>query len=229
MKKIALLLFVAFIGTATYGQKKENRNVGDFSYISFGVSGDLTIIQGSKTEVILEGDEDVLENIETEVSGDRLRIKSRNNNWSWWGNSSKIKATVTLKEFTGVSVSGSGSVDTRGTLRGKDVSLSVSGSGDLYLALEAEEIDCSISGSGSIDLSGRGKNGSLSISGSGEMDAENFEIESMSIRISGSGDASIHATKEIDSRISGSGTVRYRGEPDKISNHSSGSGKLRKL
>lgn len=229
MKKLAFLLIIGLIGTSSFAQKKENRKVDDFNYVSFGVSGDLIIIQGSKTEVILEGDEEVLENIETTVSGNKLKIRSKNSSWSWWGNSSRIKATVTLKDFTGVSVSGSGDVVSKGLLKGDDVELSVSGSGELDLSLQADDIDCSISGSGSIDLSGNGKTGSLSISGSGELDAADFEIETFSIRISGSGDAAVHVTKEIDSRISGSGTVRYKGDPDKVSNNSSGSGKLRKM
>ena len=229
MKKLAFLLVIAIIGTSAIAQERENRKVDDFDYVSFGVSGDLTIIQGSKTEVILEGDEEVLEKIATTVSGGKLKIRSKDNSWSWWGNSSRIKATVTLKDFTGVSVSGSGDVISKGMLKGGDVELSVSGSGELDLALEANDIDCSISGSGSIDLSGKGKTGSLSISGSGELDAADYEIETISIRISGSGDAAVHVTKEIDSRISGSGTVRYKGDPDKVSNNSSGSGKLRKM
>ena len=228
MKKIALLLLVVLVSSSTFAQKKENREVGDFTYVSFGVSGDLTIIQGSKNEVILEGDEDVLENIETYVNGETLKIRSKNNTWSW-RNSGKVYVTVTLKDFTGISVSGSGDAMSKGILKGGDVELSVSGSGEIDLDLQANDIDCSISGSGSIELSGEGKSGSLSISGSGELDAADFEIETISIRISGSGDASVYVTKEIDSRISGSGTVIYRGDPDKVSNHSSGSGKLRKM
>ena len=229
MKKLTFLLVAALLTTASFAQKKENRKVDEFNYVSFGVSGNLTIIQGSKTEVILEGDEDVLENIETTVTGNKLKIRSKNSSWSWWGNSSRIKATVTLKDFTGVSVSGSGDVVSKGMLKGDEVDLSVSGSGELDLSLEARAIDCGISGSGSIDLSGKGQTGSLSISGSGELDAADYEVETMSIRISGSGDAAVHVTKEIDSRISGSGTVRYKGDPDKVSNRASGSGKMRKM
>lgn len=229
MKKIPFLLVLILLGTGAFAQKKETRKVDNFDYISFGVSGDLTIIQGSKNEVILEGDEEALEEIETSVSGNRLKIKSKSNSWSGWSSSKRIKATITLKDFTGVSVSGSGNVTNKGTLKGGDVDLGVSGSGDIELTLEASDIDCGISGSGKIMLSGSGKTGSLSISGSGKMDAANYKIETMNIRISGSGGASIYATKEIDSNISGSGTVRYKGEPDKISNRSSGSGRLKKM
>jgi hypothetical protein len=201
--------------------------VGDFTYISMGINADVTLKQGSKTELILEGDEEDLEDIETYVTSGKLRIKNDNN--SWFKSMSKIKIYITVKEFTGASVSGSGEIVSEGKINAGDVDLGVSGSGDLELDLYASDIDCGISGSGSIYLTGRGKTGSLSISGSGKMDAADFEIETISIRISGSGSVYVNASKEIDSRISGSGTIRYKGDPDKISNHSSGSGKLRKM
>lgn len=229
MKKLYFIIIIALLGTSALAQHKETRKVDDFDYVSFAVNGDLTIIQGSKTEVILEGDEDVLEEIETYVTGGKLKIKKEGNNWSWFGNSEKIKATVTLKDFAGVSVSGSGTAVSKGMLKGGDVRVSVSGSGEIMIDLQANDVECSVSGSGDIDLHGKGRTGAISISGSGDIDASDFETEAMTIKISGSGDAAVFATQEIESRISGSGSVRYKGDPDKVYNHSSGSGKLRKM
>ena len=227
MKKYILLVAISVLATSLYAQKKETRKVDDFNYVSMGVNADVKIKQGAKNEVILEGDEETLENIETYVSDNKLKIRTENN--SWFKSMQKIKIYITIKDFTGLSVSGSGDVVSEGTINGGNIELHVSGSGDMDLTLRATDIDCSISGSGSINLTGKGKSAALSISGSGKLDAEDYEVETMSIRISGSGGAYIYATKEIDSRISGSGTVHYKGEPDKLSNHSSGSGRLRKM
>ena len=227
MKKYILMIAISVFATGLYAQKKETRKVDDFTYVSMGVNADVTIKQGSINEVILEGDEETLENIETYVSDNKLKIRTENN--SWFKSMQKIKIYITIKDFTGLSVSGSGEVISQGNIKGDNVDLNVSGSGNIDLSLVATDVDCGISGSGSIHLKGDGKTAALSISGSGKLDAAEFEVETMSIRISGSGGASIYATKEIDSRISGSGTVRYKGEPDKLSNHSSGSGRLRKM
>lgn len=227
MKKHVLLIAISLFATSLYAQNQEVRQVGDFNYVSMGISGDLVIRQGTKNEVILQGDEETLDNIETYVSGDKLKIRSESS--SWFKNIDKIKVYITIKDFKGISVSGSGDVKSEGTLKGTTVDLGVSGSGDMDIALQATDIDCSISGSGSISLKGKGKTGSLTISGSGRMDATDYEVESINVRISGSGGAYVYATKEIDSRISGSGTIHYKGDPDKLSNHSSGSGRLKKM
>jgi Putative auto-transporter adhesin, head GIN domain len=227
MKKILFIAAICTIASSVFAQKRETRQVDSFNYISMGVHADLTITQGSINEVILEGDAETLKNIETYVTGSKLKIRQENN--SWFKNQRKIKIYITLKNFTGISLSGSGEAVSKGLLKGDNVDLHVSGSGDIDLNLRATDLDLGISGSGSINLQGKGKTASLSISGSGKLYAADYTLETISIKISGSGGAEINATKEIDSRISGSGTVRYVGEPDKLSNHSSGSGRLRKM
>ena len=102
MKNYIWLFAIVLFTTNLYAQKKETRKVGDFSYVSMGINADVTIKQGSKTELIIEGDEEDLEEIETTVSGDKLKIRNDNN--SWWGNNrSKVKIYITLKEFSGPS------------------------------------------------------------------------------------------------------------------------------
>jgi putative autotransporter adhesin-like protein len=227
MKKMILIAAVCTITSGVFAQKKETRQVDDFNYISTGVNADLTIKQGAITEVILEGDKETLENIETYVTGRKLKIRQEND--SWFKNQKKIKIYITIKDFSGLSLSGSGEAVSDGMLKGENVDLHVSGSGDIDLNLRTANLDMGLSGSGSINLQGRGKSASLSISGSGKLYAADFELERITIKISGSGGAEINASKEIDSRISGSGTVRYVGEPDKLSNHSSGSGRLKRM
>ena len=115
MKKVRILLiFTMAVITqlSIFAQNKETRNVRDFDEIQMRVAGKVYVTLGDKNEVILEGDEDYLDNIETDVSSGRLVIKNRRENrWKFWGNSSgRLTAYVTLKEFKGAYVSGSGDI-----------------------------------------------------------------------------------------------------------------------
>ena len=130
-------------------------------------------------------------------------------------------------EETELDVSGSGTISLKGTFA--EVESGISGSGKIELnGAVAGGINSTISGSGRLATSGTAKSLKSSISGSGKVAGFNLVVEKCYARISGSGSVEINATKEIDAEISGSGTVLYKGSPDHISSHSSGSGKVKK-
>src|SRR5690606_1238850 len=271
MKRIFLIALAAivFASTATIAQKKETRNVGDFSRLNFGVPGTLHLKQGSTQSVVLEGDPELLAKIETEISDGRLSIKARDEWRRWnWG-SEKITAYVTMENIRGLSVSGSGITNGDGTLRANDLDLAESGSGRLDVNVEAggeleangsgsgsmifkgscSDIDGDVSGSGNmrlalgstkaasfrvagsgnIEVSGSADTMEVSISGSGVVRGGDFQARICSVQITGSGDVEVSVSEELDANITGSGGVRYRGNPDKVNSHSTGSGKVRQM
>ena len=271
MKKTILMSLATLLITfqMAVAQKKENRNVGSFDKLSFGVPGKLYLKQGNTTQVVLEGDPDVLDKVETEVSGGRLVIRAKDKWFKWnWGNQ-KITAYVTMKDIRELGVGGSGSLIAEGRITSNSISLKVGGSGDLTIEMEANgEMEADVSGSGNMDVKGRSKglksnvsgsgkvrlsvnvNGDASfgisgsgkieasgsankvrtsISGSGKLMGADFNTNTCDVRISGSGNVEIGVKEELDANISGSGSVAYRGNPNKINSHSSGSGKVRKM
>ncbi|WP_420316595.1 head GIN domain-containing protein [Ekhidna sp.] len=229
MKTLATLLLSITIFLPSFGQKR-NVDVGNFSELSLGISATVYVKQGSTTSVEIECDNDIFDEIEFDLKGDRLVIK-REGNWGW-GNGwrrSEVTVFVTMNEIEALSVSGSGTIESDGRLNTDNVRISVSGSGDLDLDLDAEEIDLRISGSGSIKLNGSADEAEAKISGSGRVKAEDMTVKFFQARISGSGSCYITASEEIDASISGSGSVYYSGEPKRINSNSSGSGKVRKM
>lgn len=125
-------------------------------------------------------------------------------------------------------VSGSGSIELQGKARSFDSD--VSGSGRVRIdETIAEAAAFGVSGSGKIEARGSSREVKTSISGSGRVYAADLETESAEVRISGSGSVEINVKSELDAVISGSGSVGYKGNPQHINSHSSGSGKVRKL
>ena len=219
----SLLLPVSLTGQSL---KKETRNLSGFSSVSFGVAGDLYINLGKEFKVTLEGDADILRNIETEVNSGKLVIKKDNWNFNF---NEKVTVNVTLPELKGLSVSGSGKAEILDKVSGVDLDFSVSGSGRIVSSeLDVENLECSISGSGNIitDRGGVVKDGEISISGSGNYQGEALEFKTLEVSISGSGNCSCYVTESLEARVSGSGNVNYKGNP-KIDARVSGSGKVR--
>lgn len=231
MKRIiflsAFIFIVASAGTAS-GQTKEIRDVKNFTKVNFGVSGNLYINIGPEFKVVLEGDKDDLEEIETQVSGGRLVIKK--DNWSFNFNE-KITAYITMPEIEALGVSGSGKAEIKDVVKADELDLSVSGSGKLYTSeISVSKLDCSISGSGDIYINENGNAGSakISVSGSGNYIGESLKIENADIHISGSGNCTCNVTESLKASVSGSGNVSYEGNP-KVDAHVSGSGKVRSM
>ena len=222
---LALTAILVFFFTSQSNAQKETRKVDEFSKISFNISGNLYLKQGSEQSVVLEGDD--LDEIETEVSGGKLRIKHRKSGWNW--NREKVDVYVTIRKLDAMTLSGSGKVIGESMFKTDDLELSVSGSGNLELDIDADEVESGISGSGDIELSGRANSHRVSISGSGKLTADDLETGTYHIQISGSGSCRIYASKEIDASVSGSGSIYYKGEPDKVYSSTSGSGKIRKI
>ncbi len=229
MKTLITLLLSITISIPAFSQKRMV-DVGNFSELSLGIAGTVYLKQGSTNKVEIECDDDIYDEIEFELRGDRLVIK-KEGDWNW-GNGwrkSEVDIYVTMKTIEGLSVSGSGLIEGQGKFETEDIKLSVSGSGDMELELESDEMELRISGSGSIRLGGNAQEAEARISGSGKVKAEDLTVKVFSARISGSGSCYVNATDEIEASISGSGSVYYSGNPDRVISNSSGSGKVRKM
>lgn len=218
---LATLLFV----NLGFAQVKEKRNTDDFSVVSFGVAGKLYVEQGDKFGVILEGDQELLDEITTKVTGGKLII--RKPNWRKARNM-KLTAYITMPEVEGFGVSGSGQLIAEGALKCDVIKIGVSGSGSVNLDnLTANKVNIGISGSGGVNLDGQGADiADISISGSGGVTAEDFKTGTLKASISGSGRCKVWVEDSLTANISGSGNLYYKGDPN-VNARSSGSGKVK--
>jgi hypothetical protein len=224
----ALFLIIMILATGlASGQSKETRDVRGFSKVNFGVAGELFIRIGPEFKLVLEGDRDILDEIETEVSGNRLNIKKEN--WRFSFKNEHVAVYITMPELEGLGVSGSGKAQIVDDIKADELSLGVSGSGKLITSgLNVDRFDCGISGSGDVILGNSGSidNGTISISGSGGFSGEGVEIDHLEVRISGSGNCRCRAGDSLDAHVSGSGNVTYLGSP-RVNARVSGSGHVR--
>ena len=210
MKNSLYIFLVMFLTTTILtAQNREVRNVDNFNKISFGFPGKLYLKQGSPQKVELEGDADVLEEVETDVDGGRLKIGREGKWFDWNSNDDRITVYITVPNIEAVSVSGSGDIIGQTKIRASDIDLNVSGSGSLSLDVEATgDVNANVSGSGDMDLKGH---------------FESFESD-----VSGSGKVILSAQIDntADFGISGSGKIQASGSADMVKTRISGSGKV---
>jgi hypothetical protein len=240
MKKLCVLLFTGLITlscSAQWGKTiKGNgnnvtieRSTGDYEGIAVSGWFDVDLVSGNEGDITLQGDENLLEYIITEVKDGKLVIKTEkgvNLKSSSW--KSEIRITVPVESISSVSMSGSGDIVGKTKIKSDKFSTAMSGSGDITLDIESNSLSASMSGSGDITLSGNTKDFDATISGSGDIEAYNLEADNVSATVSGSADIQVTAKKSIKARVSGSGDISYRGNPEKVDTKTSGSGDISK-
>ena len=222
--KSVLSIFLILLTTLAFSQKKETRDVPEFSGISLGIAADLYLSQGSPREVVIQASEDDLAKINTEVKNGHLKIKTESFN----SRIKDVKIWITVPDVESLNLSGSGKIISETPLSSKELEIRLSGSGSIKVKeLNGGEIEAAISGSGTIYLGGTADEMGISISGSGNLNAAGLQVDECDVRISGSGSCEVDATGELDAAISGSGRVTYYSNPQ-VDAAVSGSGKVRK-
>ncbi len=237
MKKFyaAILIAVAVVGLSSCKKVvgkgpvvSETRTTESFSEIEFSIPGNIRYIQGETREIVIEAQRNIIDLIETRVSGDRLKLYIRNNT----NIKSHEEITVTVKGagVHTIALQGSGNLEIPGVFTPTNAKLSLSGSGNINVSsIETNRLDLNISGSGNIKIgAGIADTEIITISGSGNIDLEGVEANKVKTQTSGSGNITVFVNEELDAKISGSGDVNYKGSPV-VNADISGSGRVRKL
>lgn len=227
---VSVVLAAIFMAGSARAEE-QNREVSSFSGISLRVPGKLYLEQGNKQSIRIEAKESVIDDIITEVSGNKLIIRFPNKTiFQRNFNPGKIEIHITVPDVNELSVSGSGDIIVD-NLEARILDLAVSGSGNITIGdLDSKKVKGSISGSGniSIDDGGVAEELSISISGSGNCNASGFEADNVTVNTSGSGNCNVMSNGAIRARIAGSGNVYYKGNAS-IDASVAGSGKVREL
>lgn len=204
----------------------ETRSVSGFTKIDLMAPVDLEVRPG-KFGATLDVDPEVSSHLTTEVQGDTLRISLDGQNLDFHR---KQKIRVTMPDFRGVHIQGSGDADIAGFKDSEKVDLHISGSGDVKFAGSAGGMAVSIEGSGDVVLAqGQASSLQAKIHGSGNLKATDFKAKNVSVAIDGSGDADIRvAGGALSLSVNGSGDIRWSGDASAVSAATHGSGTIAK-
>ena len=220
---MVVCLYSCNVKTGSGNIISETRQVGKFEGIRASGSIDIEVKNGSNFLVKIEGDDNILPYVITEVKDDMINVHYRS------GTSFRkvhMKAYITSPVISKIIVSGSGNIISKNILKDDDqIELKISGSGDIAASVNAPEVEADISGSGQINLKGRTKKFEGSVSGSGDLKCRELLAEHSNVKISGSGTAHVFASVRLKATTTGSGNIFYSGNPtfQEIKKNGSGS------
>lgn len=214
-----------------------------FHGVELDGSFDVTINQGVQQNVLVLGNENIIDKLKMDVLNGILYLSLEPGNYvnydlevkltiptidyvSLSGSGDiEIGTFVGIKKLT-VKLDGSGDIDSEGVLEIlSEAELELDGSGDINLKLKANSVVASLDGSGDIDLEGASSTLEVRLDGSGGIKA--FKLESLETKayLEGSGNIDIYASKKLKATLDGSGDIRYKGEP-KVEASIEGSGTI---
>jgi hypothetical protein len=235
MKKIILITTV-LLSTFSYAQKVKGngnmttitRTTDAYDAISCAGSFDYVLVAGTEGKITLEGEENLLQYITTEVKGNKLVIKQKDKTNLNTSLNKSIKVTIPFKDINSVSLAGSGDLWNEDVISSNNFEVSLAGSGDVKLKIESQAVNASLAGSGDLTLIGSTDSLEASVSGSGDFEASKLESNHTDISLAGSGDADVVSNKSLIARVAGSGDIEYRGNPEKEDTKVVGSGSISK-
>lgn len=198
------------------------RITSGFNGVSVGGSFDVILVKGKEGKVIIEGEENIIPYIETEISGNLLKIKYKNN--INIRTTKRLTVTVSYQDIESISLGGSGNILSESLIKSEDFNVALGGSGNISVKVDADTISASIGGSGNINLEGSSNELTCSIAGSGSIKAYNLKTDELEAKVAGSGSIKITVKTKINAKLVGSGSVYYKGNPKNIKSKSVGSG-----
>jgi len=233
---ITFSLFIAGFASNAQSEKitgngkivTETRNTADYDAIKVSGSFDVDLVAGKEGKIIIKGEENILAVIKVEVEENTLKIYVQKNTNIRSSIGKKVEITVPFDKISEVSLSGSGHIESKNTIKNDKFAAKLSGSGNFNLSVDANNLDVNLSGSGNVHLKGTSDHFTTKLSGSGDIDAADLKSKNVDVNVAGSGNSRVFCNQNLTARIAGSGNIKYLGNPEKRDVKVSGSGNISK-
>lgn len=182
----------------------EKREVRDFTGVDASGAMMVEITVGRDFAVELEGDDNILPLIKTEVRNGVLHIE-RQSRTSFWSKN-RVTARVSLPQLDNLDVSGASSATITG--------------------VKSESLDLNASGASKIEISGEARTAKIDLSGASKLNGENLRIVRADVEASGASKAIVFVSEVITADASGASKIIYLGNPTTVNKDVSGASKI---
>jgi hypothetical protein len=200
MRKLACLVLLTVFVAGCHGKfisqikgsgKREiqKRDVPAFTSISTEGAFTIEVMCQKNQSLEVEGDDNVLEYVTTEVGSNILRLKNTRN----YSTSEPVKFKISVPNLEGLSVNGAGHVDIKG--------------------MNNDKFEIDTNGAATIVVSGNTKLIDVGANGAGKIDAENLHATRGVVDSRGVVRVDLDVTNQLDVTVQGPSTVTYKGDP----------------
>ena len=214
MRNLLLILLLAIFAAGCHegmysgirgsGKRElQKREVAAFTSITTEGAFDIEVTCQKDLGLEVEGDDNVLEYVSTEVSNNVLRLKNTKN----YSVNESVKIKISVPNIEGLSVSGAGKIDIKG--------------------MNNDKFEIDSNGAPSIVVSGTTKMIDINTNGAGKIDTHNLRASRGVVESNGVSRVDLDVADQLDVTVSGPSVVFYRGDPV-VNKNVRGPGKVEK-
>ena len=168
-------------------RERQKRNVASFNSISYNGAFDVNIVCQQPVSLEIEGDDNILPLVDTEVSNNVLHIKNIRD----YSVSEPIKLKISVPNLEGIAVKGAGKIEVSG--------------------MKNEKFEIDANGAPTIRVSGETKLVDIETNGAGKIDTHKLRASKAIVDSKGVSRVDVQAMDQLDVTVSGPSHVTYEG------------------
>lgn len=192
---------------------KQQLLLKDFDEINAEGNFTLQIKKDKDFAVWVYGDDQFVNNLEVDITGNKLNIETSKRFMEWFRDKKhQSRVEISLPSLTKLNVSGANN----STISGFDqdeLNIEINGASKSELKIDAKTLNIEINGASEVELTGKGKVMVAEINGASSMDAFDFETSDCTLEVNGASSADVYVTDKLDAEASGASNIVYKGFP----------------
>lgn len=196
-----------YVGKEVQGsgtRKTEKRELAAFKTIETTGAFEIKVTCQQPASFEIEGDDNILPLITTEVRGGVLKIYNEKS----YNTAKAIVVRVSVSDLDKVSSTGAANIDIKN--------------------VKNERLEISSTGAGNIQAAGETKSADIRSTGAGKIDTGSLHAELARVSVTGAAHVDVYAKQQLDVTVSGVGQVTYDGNPPVVNKSVSGLGAVNK-
>jgi hypothetical protein len=199
MRKLSLILLLTVLAAGCHfdgpdikgsGKREtEKRQIAPFTAITTEGAFNIEVTCQKDLSLEVEGDDNVLDYVSTEVTNSVLRLK----NTKSYSVNEPVRIKISVPNLEGLSVSGAGKIEIKG--------------------MNNEKFEIDSNGAPSIAVSGTTRLIDINTNGAGKIDTHNLRASRGIVESNGVSRVDVAVADQLDVTVSGPSSVFYQGDP----------------
>jgi hypothetical protein len=198
----------------------QERSVTGFDKVAVSAGMNLYLEQGSKEYLKLEAEDNIIQNITTEVNGGKLTVKYKNL-LGGINTTEPVNVYLTVINLKELDASSGTSINSK-EINTDSLKIDISSGAAGEMTIKAASIDVSLSSGSTLKLSGTIESQKVNLSSGVVYRAADLLSKNAQIDVSSGASAEVSVSDNLDVNISSGASVEYSGTPAIVSNISSG-------